>query len=133
MELQELTLMEKVLALGLVAFLLVGGLWVMGFLGRLPPRPDWMQLEGARRVEELQAELRPLESELWAAQEMLRERERELAVARADYEFRREEYRTFLDRGRDDPVRLKAYETARDRMEDLQRVVTAGQRVVSDR
>jgi hypothetical protein len=39
----ETTRFEKVLAVVLVIFLLVGGFWVLEKLERIPDRPDWEQ------------------------------------------------------------------------------------------
>lgn len=129
----EFTRMEKILALALVVFLLIGGWWVLGALGRLVPRPDWSAIESRHDVDRLQNEMSALEQQLWSARQMVSERKIELDRARLEYEFRREEYRTYLGTGVDDPDLLAAYELARDRMESARQLVQAGESVLEAR
>lgn len=129
----EFTRLEKVLALALVAFLLVGGSWILRVLGDIPSRPDWSQLESQYDLDEARGRIGSLQQELNAADRLLGDLEGRLADARVEYEFRREEYRTYLDRGEDDPERREAFEAARSRMEELESQVASAQSVVEER
>ncbi len=108
----EFTRVEKVLAAGLVLFLLVGGLWVLDALGRVPPRPDYAAIQAELIPDALQREAEQLRAELWAAEEGYRKAEITWQGARLEYEFRREEWRTALDAGQLSPEREAAYREA---------------------
>lgn len=115
----EFSRAERILALGMVVFLLVGGAWVFNRIQRLPTRPDYHAIEQRHISAELQ-------SEYWQAQNTLntalaatgRLRE-ELSVAATEYEFRREEFRVMNERGILDAAREKAYLDALARFERL--------------
>lgn len=108
----EATRAEKVLALGLVIFLLLGGLWVLDRLGDIPARPDYGALADRYGLAPLEQEVSRLQVDLNQARQALEQAQENESRARVQYEFRREEYRTALDAGRDDPERKAAYQQA---------------------
>ncbi|MEW6545522.1 MAG: zinc ribbon domain-containing protein [Bacillota bacterium] len=130
-ETTEATRAEKILALGLVVFLLLGGLWVLDRLGDVPRRPEYAALVAKHGLSSLEEEVSRLQADLDQAREILRQAREQESQARVQYEFRREEYRTLLDAGRDDPQRrqayhdaLAAYDRARENAAAAQAVVT---------
>jgi RNA polymerase subunit RPABC4/transcription elongation factor Spt4 len=119
-EMGELTRAEKVLALGLVLFLLLGGLWALRQLQELVARPDYGAIAARLGLEELRRELQLQEQELGLRDRQWRDLDLEATRLRVEYEFRREEYRTALDAGRLDPELQAAYERARGEFERAQ-------------
>ncbi|HCC32489.1 MAG TPA: hypothetical protein DEQ28_01090 [Clostridiales bacterium] len=117
---RELTRAEKWLAFGLVAFLLLGGTWILRQMGGLVPHPNWEELRATHRLDELE----PPYWQAQAAHQAAINRENELLAAVNDarqvYEFRREEYRVSLDRGIDDPELRALHEAARADLESAQ-------------
>jgi hypothetical protein len=113
----EVTRMEKLLAVVLTAFFLVGGIWAytkVDDLGRSDPRPRQAYLtasEGAAVDRAADAQQRLAAAETAAAR------------AREDLELAREAYRTALDAGRPAPALETAYERAQRRFEATQRAV----------
>ncbi|NPV29571.1 MAG: hypothetical protein HPY58_07940 [Firmicutes bacterium] len=124
---REATRAEKILAFALAIFLLIGGVRIAIAVDRMFPRPDYMKIRQEFLPESTEQELsllRQKEEELAGAVQMSREAE---IKARLDYETAREEYRTLLDRGVDDPQKReawekarKAYDEARDRREEAE-------------
>lgn len=127
----EATRAEKVLALGLVVFLLLGGLWVLDRLGDIPARPDYALLEARHGIAPLQEEVSRLARDLGQAQQALTQAQEAESQARVQYEFRREEYRTALDAGRDDPARKAAYQEALAAYQRAQEATRAATAVVA--
>ncbi len=114
---KEVSRAEKILALALAVFLLVGGLRLAAGIEAAFPRPDLSGMYKALRLDEREREvslIREKESELADA---LRQRQEAEARARLEYELAREEYRTFLDRGVDDPARRAQWEQKREAFE----------------
>lgn len=117
---REATRAEKILALALAIFLLIGGVRIAVAIDRMFPRPVYEQVRREFIPPDMEQELsllRQKESEL--AGEAQSSREAEIR-ARLAYEAAREEYRTFLDRGIDDPRKRAAWETARASLEEAQ-------------
>ncbi len=131
-EVVESTRAEKVLAVGLVLFLLIGGWWVMERLGSIPTRPDYASFQATFDIERQRWELSRADQSLEAARQILSEKERALAEARADYEFRREEYRVALEEGRADAALQAAYVAARERLEQADREHQVAERVFEE-
>lgn len=127
----EATRAEKILAVGLALFLFLGGLWVLDRLGNVPGRPDYAALVARHGLPSLEDEVSRLQADLNQAREVLRQAEEEESRARARYEFRREEYRTLLEAGRDDPQRRKAYEDALAAYDRAREETAAAQAVVT--
>lgn len=116
----EATRAEKVLALALVVFLLVGGFWVLNQLESIPPRPDYEAMSNQFHLAELRAEVQELQSDLYSTEELLNKQQARLNEARTQYEFRREEYRTALDSGIHSPEKEEAYELSLKNFEEQQ-------------
>jgi len=110
---RELTRAEKWLAFGLVAFLLLGGVWILRQISGMVPHPNYEELRIAHRIGELEAPYWHAQAAHQAAINLENERLAALTNARQVYEFRREEYRVSLDRGIDDPELRALHETAR--------------------
>lgn len=112
------------MAVFMVLFFLIGGMWILARLGDVIGRPDHdLVFAPLRKIHD---EARSSER---YAQTMMRERENELEQARAEYEFRREEYRVSVDEGFADPARerlyldaLRDFELAADELELATRV-----------
>lgn len=117
---REISRAEKILALALAVFLLIGGVRVAVAIDRAFPHPDYAKLRQEFELDRREQELAPLraqESELAAALQKRREAE---TMARLDYETAREEYRTLLDRGIDDPGKRTQWEQSRKILEEAQ-------------
>jgi len=104
---------EKLLAIGLVVFLLVGGFWILDRLGSLPTRPDYMTVAAAEGLPAAESAYRQAETDYQRGLDAAEQARSAMEQARADYEFMREEYRVALERGVDDPALAQAHETAR--------------------
>lgn len=128
LELRELTRVEKVLALGLTVFLLLGGMWVLHRIPRAVPAPSHQllheQLAQIRAGSGLGAE----EATLSRLHQEVHEAEMRASQKSAEHVFRREEYRTALDAGRDDPVLRAAYQRALADFEAAQATAATAQR-----
>jgi hypothetical protein len=116
----ESSRVEKLLALGLVVFLLVGGFWIMDRLGSLPPRPDWTGISAAQGLPEAERELRVVEVDYQRGVEAVIQAQQTLDRARAEYEFRREEYRVALERDLASPELAAAHQRAKEAFEKAQ-------------
>ncbi len=115
----EFSRVERILALGMVLFLLVGGAWVFNRIQRLPARPDYHAIERRHISAELQSAYWQAQNTLNAAQVAAGRVREELSVAATEYEFRREEFRVMNERGILDPVREQAYKEALTTFERL--------------
>lgn len=108
----ETTRAEKVLALGLAVFLLIGGFWVTRRLERLAPRVDQQALEVKYRLPELRQPVMDWDRLLGQAGAAVAKKGQAAEEARAAYEFRREEYRVTVDRGAPDAAKELLYQQA---------------------
>lgn len=108
---------EKLLAIGLVAFLLVGGFWVMDRLGSVPRQPDYVTIAASVGLPAVEESYRKVEADFLRAQEGAQQAAAAAEQARSEYEFRREEYRVALERGVSDPELAQAHEAARQAYE----------------
>lgn len=109
----ESSRVEKLLAAGLVVFLLIGGFWAMGRLGSIPKTPDYAAISAAAGMPAVEEAYRRAQSDHSRAAEAAQQAAATAEQARAEYEFRREEYRVALERGAGDPKLAQAHETAR--------------------
>ena len=109
----ETTRFEKVLAVVLVIFLLVGGFWVLEKLERIPDRPDWEQARWQLGIPSLEENVAGIRREVNLAEQLAQKTQQARAEAQTEYEFRREEYRTALDAGIESASKQQAYEEAR--------------------
>jgi hypothetical protein len=115
----EMTKSEKLLAIVLAIFLLIGGVWtyeriedeVREAVGREMVEPSPADQEALGRLEEAQAR-QALATE-------------EHAAARDELELRREAYRTALDAGRAAPVLERRYQEAQARFASAERELSA--------
>jgi hypothetical protein len=119
----EFSRAERILALGMVIFLLVGGAWVFNRIQRIPARPNYHAIEQHYISSELQNEYWQAQNTLNAARAATERLRQELAVATTEYEFRREEFRVMNERGILDPAREKAYLDALAAFERLRREI----------
>jgi hypothetical protein len=121
----ESTKSEKLLAVVLAIFLLVGTVWTYQKLD------DWV----AERIAPVEVQLSPAEQAAvdrsMAAHERLGSAEARLTQAQADLEFRREAYRTALDAGQPASDLERAYEEAQDALARAEGEVAAAQAEVS--
>jgi hypothetical protein len=117
----ETTRVEKVLAVVMVIFLLIGGGWVLDRLEELPERPNWEQARQELGIPELQQEVDELQRAVGRAAKLEKETRQAYEEAQTEYEFRREEYRTALDAGEQSPDKQRAYEEARETLEERKR------------
>jgi hypothetical protein len=118
---------EKLLAVILTGFLLIGGVWTYQKIDDAvrdvsPPEYSY------RGTPSEQAAVQRLNS----AQRRLVRTQRAVAAARQNLELRREAYRTALDEGRRDPQLRRAYVRAQERLTGAQRQLADARREVSD-
>lgn len=106
----EVTRAEKVLAVALTIFLLIGGSWVLNRLETIPSRPDYQAVSDRFNLSALRATVESLNADLSRAEALLAETRNQVDGARMDYEFRREEYRTALEAGTDSAGKKQAYQ-----------------------
>jgi len=109
----ESSRVEKLLAVGLVAFLLIGGFWVLDRLGSVPKRPDYTAIALAQGLTEIEAVFREAEADYLRAGAAVAETQDAMEKARSDYEYRREELRVAAELGVETPALSQSYETAR--------------------
>jgi hypothetical protein len=129
---REVTRAEKVLALTLAIFLLIGGLRVAWAINGIFPYPDYMELRGQFVPAALEEDVNALlqrEGEKLEALQRLREEESTLL---SQYEIAREEYRTLLDRGIDDAVKKARWEQARASHEETLAAISAAETALQD-
>jgi hypothetical protein len=117
----QTTTSEKLLALVLVGFLLIGGVWTYQRID--DEVRDAVAVEDVRPSAADQATLQRLED----ARVRLDVATQARAAARDNLELRREAYRTALDAGRQAPQLERAYERAQARFRRAQREVATAQ------
>jgi hypothetical protein len=121
----ESTKSEKLLAVVLAIFLLIGTVWTYQKLD------NWV----AERVAPVEVQLSPADqaaiARSTAANEQLGNAQGQLAQAQADLEFRREAYRTALDAGQPARDLELAYQEAQRTLAQAEDAVTAAQAEVS--
>jgi hypothetical protein len=120
----QTTKSEKLLALVLTVFLLIGGVWTYQRID-----DEVREAVAADRIQPSPADQVALDR-LRRANERLRAAQQERVVARDDLELRREAYRTALDAGRAAPALERNYQAAQARFERAQREVAAAQQAV---
>lgn len=129
---REVTRAEKILALALAVFLLIGGLRVALAINAVFPHPDYMVLREQFIPQVMQQEMVTLwnqKSEKLAELERLRV---EKGSLRLQYETAREEYRTLLDRGIDDNLKKDRWEQARGSYEETKVIISAAETTLHD-
>ena len=129
---REVTRAEKVLALALAVFLLIGGLRVAWAINAVFPYPDYMALREQFVPQIMQQEMVTLwnqKNEKLAELERLRVEE---GILRLQYETAREEYRTLLDRGIDDSLKKARWEQARGSYEEAKAAISAAETTLRD-
>jgi flagellar biogenesis protein FliO len=117
---------EKLLAVVLTVFLLIGGVWAYQEIDdavRTTTPPDFSY----RGTPAEQAALARLQD----ADQRLRRAERAAAAARDDLEFQREAYRTALDEGRRAPELRAAYQRSQRRLAQAERERRAAAQAVA--
>ena len=120
---------ERILAIGMVVFMLIGGAWVLNRTAALVPYPDRRVFEDRAGVAVERESVNRLNVQLAEAQRILDERSGELSRALSMYEYTREEYRVGLERGKDDPAVKAAYEKAREAYERAANAAEIARRV----
>lgn len=124
---REVTRAEKVLALALAVFLLIGGLRVAWAINAVFPYPDYMVLREQFVPQVMQQEMFTIwnqTSEKLGKLEWLRAEE---GTLRLQYETAREEYRTLLDRGIDDSLKKTRWEQTRDSYEEAKTAISVAE------
>jgi hypothetical protein len=120
----QTTRSEKLLALVLAIFLLIGGVWTYQRID--DEVRDAVGVENVKPSPEDRAALQRLED----ARAILDVATRGQAAARDNLELRREAYRTALDAGRSAPALERAYEQAQARFRRARREVATARRAV---
>ncbi|MDP2870971.1 MAG: zinc ribbon domain-containing protein [Bacillota bacterium] len=130
---REVSRAEKILAAGMVIFLLIGGFWVLGRIARWPARPDQIRIE-AQYDQNHEISIEQLRNTAYAAQmqfneswQILDARRTAQAKALQEYEFRREEYRVLLERGEVGPAQRATYENSRVAYEEANAALAAAE------
>ena len=114
----ESTKSEKLLAVVLAVFLLIGGLWTYQRIDNVVREATRVTLSPAERS--AQAHFADAQARLFTAEE-------QEAAARSELELRREAYRTALDAGRPARELEQAYRQAEDRYEEARAAREAAQ------
>jgi hypothetical protein len=122
----QTTKSEKLLAVVLAIFLLIGGVWTYQRID--DEVRDAIGVENVQPSPEDQAAFQRLED----ARTNLIAATQGQAAARDNLELRREAYRTALDAGRSAPALERAYEQAQARFRGAQRQVATARRAVAD-
>jgi len=113
------TRLEKILAAGLVLFLLLASIWALESAEdaiRKPSFEAYYEKYGLRELEENMTLARDL---LWNASRTLSELKTELLEAERDYLFLREEYRVSLEEGVENETLRQLYLDSKSRYESL--------------
>lgn len=126
----ETTRVEKALLLGLVVFLLIGGLWMLNQIESLVPSPDRADVEVEMNVGPVRAAVEQLQTVVSARQNALAAREKAAAQADKAYQFRREEFRTGIEASRRSPGQDAEYRQARRTYEATQADVRGAEAAV---
>jgi hypothetical protein len=121
----QTTKSEKLLAVILAVFLLIGGVWTYQRID-----DEVREAVAVDRVEPSPQEQAALDR-LRGAQERLQAARQERAAARSNLELRREAYRTALDAGRSAPALEREYQAAQERFESAQRELAAARDAVT--
>jgi len=128
----ETTRGEKILALAMVIFLLIGGINVLNELKGIPDRPQMDTYYEEYGIFKLEAEEDNIAAELKTASKALENANAEFSRAKENYLFKREEYRVILDKGEKDEVKKREHEEARERYEKSQVRLDAAQAVCDE-
>lgn len=129
---REATRAEKILALALTVFLLIGGLRMAWAIDSAFPYPDYMKLREqfiSASLEQERIIIFNQKNEKLAALQNLQIEE---STLRLQYETAREEYRTLLDRGIDDRLKKAQWEEARDKHEETRTAISAAEAALRD-
>jgi hypothetical protein len=121
----QITRSEKLFAIVLTVFLLIGGVWAYQRID-----DEVREAVGTEIVEPSPTDQAALDR-LRGAQERLNAARQEQAAARDHLELRREAYRTALDAGRSAPALEREYQEAQARFERAQREVAAARQAVA--
>jgi hypothetical protein len=121
----QTTTSEKLLALVLTVFLLIGGIWTYERI-----EDEVREAVAVESVQASQAD-RAEQRQLDGARMRLNAAAQARAAARANLELRREAYRTALDAGEQAPQLERAYARAQTRFRRAQREMVAAQRAVA--
>lgn len=92
----------------------------MARLGDIPARPDYAAVAAAEGLPSLEADLQAEAASYQTAAERAGEARVARDQARAEYEFRREEYRVALEKGLDDPALAASHESAKSAYEEAE-------------
>ncbi|MBS3938954.1 MAG: hypothetical protein KGZ50_10350 [Peptococcaceae bacterium] len=117
------TTAEKILALALTVFLLIGGLWAAENITQFFPPPDWAAIRAEHIPASVEAEFNLLAQEQNELAMTVQRHTEAVAAAQSAYEKAREEYRTLLDRGIDDRDKRLRWEETRLQLETLQKEI----------
>ncbi|MBT9130984.1 MAG: hypothetical protein DDT42_01366 [candidate division WS2 bacterium] len=128
----ETTTAEKILAIALTVFLLIGGLRLAGAIDRLFPHPNYTLIRQEHFPANLEAEFFTLQQKYHELRVEVQRYTDAEARARLDYEKAREEYRTLLDRGVDDPVKKLRWEQTRNQLEQVQKNIETAQTTLNN-
>ncbi|MGE5484351.1 MAG: double zinc ribbon domain-containing protein [Ignavibacteriales bacterium] len=120
---------ERILAAGMIIFMLIGGVWILNRMSSLVPYPDRMAMEVGLGVTGYNEVLHKLQTQLSEAERLYAERAERMAKAQAAYEFRREEYRVLMEQGTPGESSRETYEAARADYEAAVRDVEIAVRV----
>lgn len=121
---REVSRVEKVLAAGMVVFLLIGGFWILGRIARVPVRPGHWAIEAQYgqthgvNIEQLRNETSVAHAQYSVTGQALYDCQITRGRALQEYEFRREEYRVLLERGEVGPAQRALYENSRAAFEE---------------
>lgn len=121
----QTTRSEKLLALVLTVFLLIGGIWTYQRID-----DEVRRAIAVERIEPSGADAAALDR-LQTAEGRLSDANSEAAAARDNLELRREAYRTALDAGRAAPALEREYNQAQTRFERAQREAAAARSAVA--
>ncbi|MBW3622090.1 MAG: hypothetical protein KY468_01615 [Armatimonadetes bacterium] len=144
----EMTRVEKMLVVGLVVFMLIGGFWVLNRIETLVPKPVLSQdhyvpegipiqkppIEEELGIPALRKQVERLQSEYQQRANVLSSRREAYEEAENAYQFRREEFRTAIEAGRATPALEAAHQQAREvRSQRLKEKEVAERRVQATR
>jgi hypothetical protein len=117
MEQLETSRAERILAVGMVVFMLIGGAWVLNRISSLVPYPDRTALEVGHGLVSLRDSVQVSQARFSEAQRIYADRAERATKAQAVYEFRREEYRVSMEQGAAADSTRAAYEASRTEYE----------------
>lgn len=96
---EKITASEYILSLGLIIFLLIGGIRILYLLGEIPKKPDWGDFEIKYNLLETQGKTNLIESEVNQIQNIFDKTNREFEDINKKYIFQREHYRIMVEIG----------------------------------